>query len=123
MLLSIVTTQELDVGGLGKVLAQEVGGACLNRLAILHHRLDAVSRDGTRKALALTLLAADHWDGEEVAGKGLIDPKHLDRLLHGFLLGLMGRMPFLPEELRGPEEKSGTKLPADDVGPLVEKDR
>ena len=35
----------------------------------------------------------------------------------------MGRMPFLPEELSGPEEKSGTKLPANDVGPLIEQDR
>ena len=40
----------------------------------------------------------------------------------GFLKGRVGSMPFLPEELPGPDEGRGLlELPAYDIGPLVQE--
>ena len=85
-----------------------MGGTCLDRLAVLDHRLDAVSAHGAGKALTLRLLAADHGNRKPLAGKGLVDTEHLLGLLDGLLLGLMGRVSLLPEKLGGAEKETGT---------------
>ena len=45
----------------------------------------------------------------------------MQRLLLRFGLGLVRGVPFLPEELRGPQERPRHLLPPDDVRPLVDE--
>ena len=113
---------ELDVEGLGEVLAQEVGGTGLQGLAVLHHGLDGEGIQGTGKTLVRTLVSHDDRKSQVVAGKVGIDLDHAPGFFLGFLCGGMGRMAFLPEEFGRTEEEAGTHLPAHDVGPLVAQD-
>ena len=114
---------ELDLLGLGKVLPEEVTGAGLQRFAILHHRFDAPSLDRAGEAFAFGLLATDHRHREPVLREVGVDVEHLHRLGLGFLVGGVGGVTLLPEELRGAEEHAGPHLPTDDVGPLVDQQR
>ena len=99
-----------------------MGGACLDRLAVLDHRLDTVSADSTGKAFTLRLLTPNHGNRQPFSSEGIVDTEHLLRLLNRFDFGLMSRVPFLPEELGSAQEKTRTQLPADDVRPLIQKD-
>ena len=49
---------ELDAGGFGKILPEEVRCPGLDGFAVLHHRFDAISALGAGEAFALALLAA-----------------------------------------------------------------
>ena len=98
-------------------------GARLERLAILHHRLDRIGRDRPGEALILGLLAGDHRHRHAFLGEAAIDFEHLHRLFARFLHAGMGGVPFLPEELGGAQEHAGAHLPADDVRPLVDQHR
>ena len=60
---------EFDVLGLGEMRAQEMRGAGLQRLAVLHHRLDGIGVHGAGEALILRLLAGDHRHGQHVSAK------------------------------------------------------
>ena len=97
-----------------------MGGAGLDRLAVLNHGLDAVGAHRAGEALALGLLATDHGDRQPFTGEALVHPEHPLGLLDRFLLGLVGCVSLLPEELGRAEEKSGAHLPADHVRPLIE---
>ena len=113
---------ELDVEGLAEVLAEEVARAGLKGLLVLHHSLDAVGADGAGELLGLALHAREDGDGEEVLGEGAVDLEHALGLLDGLLLGLVGRVALLPEELGGAEEEASALLPAEDVGPLIDEE-
>ncbi len=122
-LLAPLARLEADAARLGKVLPEEVRGSRLDRLAVLHHRLDAKRPDGSRKPLALALLPAVDGDGEVLAGEGCIHAEHFLGFLDRLLFRLVRGVPLLPEKLGGAQEKAGAHLPADDVGPLVDEDR
>ncbi len=113
---------ELHVEGLGEVLAEEVGRAGLEGLAVLHHRFDGEGVQGASEALVGALVAHDDRQGHHIAGKIGIDVHHLIGLGFGLLGGGVGRVALLPEELRGAQEQARAHLPADDVAPLVAQD-
>ena len=113
---------EADVLRAGEIGAEEVAGARLERLAVLHHRLDRVGRDGTGEALVLGLLASDDVDREAGLGKFAVHLEHLQRLVARLVGGGVSSMALLPEELAGAQEHPRAHLPADNVGPLVDED-
>ena len=98
-------------------------GAGLQRLAILHHRLDRIGVVGAGEALVGGLLAGDDGHRQHVFRELAIDLEHLQRLGHGIVaVGVRG-MALLPEELGGAQEQARAHLPAHDVGPLVDEQR
>ena len=122
-LLRALLVLELDIAGLGEILAKVVGGASLEGLAVLHHRLDAERVDRTWEAFAFGLAAHDHRHRHVVLGEVRVDLEHLVGLLDRFGLGRVDRVAFLPEELGGAKKEARAHLPADDVGPLVDQNR
>src|SRR5580658_281852 len=75
-----VLVLELDAGGAGEILAEEMRGPGLERPAILHHRLDGVSLVGTGKTLAGSLRPRDHGDAHVAFDHPAIDAQHGERL-------------------------------------------
>ena len=105
---------EADVLRLGEIRAQVMRGAGLQRLAILHHRLDrnrCSSAPGKRSfsgfSPAITGIASD------VLGERAIHLQHPAGLL-ARLLGArgMGGMAFLPEKLGGAQEQPRRASPS-----------
>ena len=118
-----VLVGELHLHRPGEVLAEVVGGPALQRLAVLHHRLDAEGGLGAREALVLRLLAGDHRNRQQRLGELAVDAEHPPGLLERLLLGRVGGVPLLPEELGGAQQHPRAQLPADDVRPLVDQQR
>jgi len=87
------------VEGAGEVLAQVVAGSRLQRLVVLHHRLDAEGLDRAGKPLVLRLDTGDHRHGEHLFGEPAVDFEHLQRLSTRLGGRGMGRVSFLPEKL------------------------
>jgi hypothetical protein len=67
---------EADIGGPGEILAQKMGGAGLQGLAVLHHGLDALGVHGSRKAFRGGLAAFDHRHGQESSAIRAVDIQH-----------------------------------------------
>ena len=88
--LLLVPAEELDLERLGEVLAQIVAGAALQRLAVLHQRLDAVGDDRPGELLGVGLLPLDHRDGQHVLREVGVDVEHLQRLLPHLRRRLVG---------------------------------
>ncbi len=116
------TGEEFDFLRFGKVLAEEVGRAGLERLAVLHHRFDRIGIDGAGESFAGSFFASDDGHGHEVLREGGVDVEHFERFVDGFLLRGVGGVAFLPEELGGAQEQARAHFPADDVSPLVNED-
>ena len=112
-----------DVEGLGEVLTQEVRGAGLQGLAVLHEGFDAIGVLGAGEALALGLHALDDGHRHEVLGKVRVDLEHLLGFLDSFVLGGVGRVAFLPEEFRRAQEQARAHFPPHHVGPLIHEQR
>ena len=106
-----------------EILAEEMAGARLQRLAILHHRLDGERLLGARKALARGLLALDDRHREPVFREPGIDVEHAQRFLDRLVACRVRRVALLPKELRGAQEQPRPHFPADDVRPLIDQDR
>ena len=119
----VLLVEELHLEGLGEVLAQEVAGACLQSLAVLHHSLNAEGVEGAGEALVGALVTLEHGYGHVFLHKLGVDLEHAACLLLGLLAGGVGGVAFLPEKLSGAEEHAGAHLPTHDVGPLVAEDR
>ena len=118
-----VLVLELDIEGLGKVLAQEMTGACLQGLAVLHHRLDALRVHGSGELLPFALGPGDDRHGHPVLREGTIDLEHAPGLFLRFRLVGMGGVAFLPEKLGRAQKEPRTHLPANDVAPLIDQQR
>ena len=114
---------ELDVLRFGKVRAEIMRGAGLQRLAVLHHGFDGVGVVGAGEALVGRLLARDHRHGEHVFGELAIDLEHLQRFGHRVVAVGVRRVAFLPEKLGRAQEQPRAHFPAHDVGPLVDQQR
>ena len=106
----------------GEVLPQKMRRTALQRLAVLHQRLDRerVLRSG--EALVGRLVAHDHRQRHPFLGEAPIDVDHLRGLFHGLLARGVRRMALLPEELGRAQEQARAHLPPHDVGPLVAED-
>src|SRR5256886_6751313 len=108
---------------LGEVLAEIVRRARLQRLVVLHQRLQRVGAQRTGEPLALRLQARDHGHRHPLLLERAVHTEHLARLRLGFGLGGVRGMSLLPQKLGGAEEQPGAKLPAHDVAPLVQEQR
>ena len=85
--------------------------ARLDRLAVLHHRLDAMRLHRAGETLALGLLTRVDRDGEMVARKRLVDAQHLFGFLARLRFGLVGGMTLLPEKFRRAQEQAACAFP------------
>ncbi len=113
---------ELDLLGSRKILTEEVRGAGLERLAVLHHGFDGQCRHGARKTFTGRLLSTNDWHRHEVLCEIGIDIEHAACFLHRLLGRGVDGVSLLPKEFRGSEEQSRAHFPADDVGPLIDQD-
>ena len=113
----------LDPRSLREIGAEIMAGARLQRLAVLHHRLDRPGLDRARETLVLGLLTGHHRQCEVLVGKGPVNLEHGQRVLFRLRLVGMRGMAFLPQEFAGPQEHARAHFPAHDIGPLVELQR
>ena len=119
----VLLVEELHLESLAEVLSQEMAGAALQGLAVLHHRLDGIGIQGSGEALCFALHALNDGHGHIVLCKLSIDLEHqLSTLLSLFASG-MSRVAFLPKEFAGAQEQTGTHLPTHHVAPLVDQQR
>ena len=91
----------------------------LQRLAVLHHRLDGVRVQRTGETLRLRLHTLNDGDGEPFLSEFGIHLHHLLGVLLSLLAGSVSRMSLLPQELRRTQERTRAHLPAHHVTPLV----
>ena len=120
MMLAAVAAGVADAERAREALAEVVRRRRLQRLSVAHQRLERVGVDGAGKPLALALATAHHGDREDVLDRVRVDVmEDRQRLRDRLLLGLVRRVPFLPEELGRAQEEARPQLPADDVRPLV----
>ena len=113
----------LHVERLGEILAEEVRRAALQRLAVLHQRLDRKRIFGSGETLVGRLVAHHHRQRHPLFGEPLVDMNHLFGLLDSLLARGVRRVALLPQEFGGAQEQARTHLPAHDVRPLVAQDR
>ena len=104
-----------------EVLAEEVRRAGLQRLAVLHHRLDAERANRARESLTRGLLAGEHRHRHPVLGEVRVDVEHALGFLHRLFGGCVRGVAFLPQKLTGAEKQPRPHFPPHDVGPLIDK--
>ena len=100
-----------------------MGGSCLESLSILHHGLDGHGVQGSCEPFIRTFMAHNYRKRHPVAREIGIDIHHLGCLGNCLLLSGMGSVTLLPEKLGGPQEKTGTHFPANNICPLVAQNR
>ena len=108
-----------NVECLGKAVPEVVGGTCLQRLAVMHQRLNGVGCNGTGKLVAFGLSALDDGHRQGVLTEISVHVQHPLGFLNGLLCGGMNGMPLLPQELSGAEEGTGGLFPPYHADPLV----
>ena len=96
-----------------------MAGAGLQRLAVVHQRLNGVSCLRTGELFLLRLLPLDHRDRQHFFTEIRIDVQHPYGPFLCLLCGRMGRVAFLPEKFPGAQEGSCGLLPAHDGAPLI----
>ncbi len=119
----IVPVQELYAKSLGEVLTKKMRGTCLERLAILHHRLDGVSVYRTRKAFTGSFLPCPDRHGHFALGEFSIDIQHPPGLLSCLHFVGVGGMAFLPQKFGRAQKGKSSLFPTKDIGPLIEQQR
>ena len=117
----LVAALELDLEGLGEILAEVVRGAGLQRAAVAHQRFDRIGLRRAGKLLALALLAVDHRHRQHLLAHFLVERENRHRFCLRLFLRLVRGVAFLPEEFRGAQERPRHLFPAHDVGPLVDQ--
>ena len=119
VLLLVVLVGEGDVELPGKAIAEEVAGAGLEGLLVVHHALDGVGIHRAGELLLVGLVASDHRHGKIVLTEIRIHLKLVQRLLPGLLLGGMEGVAFLPQKLSASQEGAGGLFPTEHRTPLV----
>jgi len=119
---TLVPSLERDVERFGKILTEVMRRARLQRAAVAHQRLNRIGSQRARELLALALLPLHDGHAKDVLGHAGIDVQNHERLGLGFIVGFVGRVAFLPEELGRPQEGARDLLPPHDIGPLVDQD-
>src|SRR5687767_14850275 len=118
----LILVEEGDVEGAGEVLPQVVAGRCLQCAPVTHQTLAGVGLHGPGEALGWALGAREYGNGHSLVEAIAVDAEHPQALLARLLRRRVDGMALLPQELRGPEERSGYLLPAQDIAPLVYED-
>src|SRR5690606_28022599 len=106
-----------------EVLSKKVRSTSLKSFSITHHCFDAISSNGTGKALPLCLFSGQNWQSQPLLGQLLVVSENQPRLALCFVAGCMGSMSFLPEKFSCSKEQSGSHFPANHICPLVDEDR
>ena len=119
----VVPPREGDVEGAGEPVPEIVAGAALQRLAVVHHRLDGVGRLRARELLAVGLAALDHRDLQVVLAEFRVAVELLLGLGDRLLGGLVDGVALLPPELPAAQEGAGGLFPTDHAAPLVVQQR
>src|SRR5688572_13887936 len=94
--------RELHIESFRKILTEEMRRSSLQRLAVLHHRFNAVCVDGTGKTFTFRLSSAHDRHRHKILGKVRIDAQHLNRLLNRFFSSSVRSVAFLPEKFCSP---------------------
>ena len=123
ILQGIVAAGERHVVGPGELVTEEVAGAGLQGLVVLHHALDGIGGLGTGEFLLVGLAALHHGHGQRVFAHVGVAVQLLLRLGLGLGGRLVDGVTLLPPELAAPQERAGGLLPADDGAPLVVEHR
>ena len=123
ILVLVLARDELDLARLRKILPEKVRRAGLDRLPILHHRLDAQRLDRAGETLARAFFTCENRQRQPVAREGLIHAQDQHRLLARLLFRLMRSVAFLPEKFRRAQKNARAHFPSDDVRPLVDQNR
>src|SRR5437588_390028 len=108
---------------LGEVLPQVVRRPRLERLVVLHQRLQRVRAQRARELLALRLQPGDHRHRHPLLLERAVHAEHLSRLGLRLRLGRVRGMSLLPQKLGGAEKQPGPTPPAHDVASLVQEQR
>ena len=119
VLQGVVAAGEGHVIGAGELIAEEVAGAGLEGLVVLHHALDGVGGLGAGELLLVGLAALHHGHGQRVPAHVGVAVELLLRLGLGLGGGLVDGVALLPPELAGAQEGAGGLFPADNTAPLV----
>lgn len=111
-----------DTEHLTEVLAQTVGGTTLDTTTGGGDvALNGGGVETSGELLLLGLLTLDDGDGQKFLVDTSIEVEDCHNLFVGTLLGQVGRVALLPQELSSSEERLGVlELPTDDGVPLVE---
>src|SRR5215212_6648059 len=118
----MVLVEERDVEGAGEILSEVVAGRGLQGTPVAHQPLAGVGLDGPGETLRLALRAREDGYRHRLVEAVAVDAEHPQGLLARLLRRRVNGVALLPEELRGPEERAGDLLPAQDVAPLVYED-
>lgn len=121
-LFSVLLVQKLDIEHLREVLSQRVTSRCLHGPPIRRDKsFHSGSVQSPRELLVLGLHSLSHGHRQQLfIGLSIEVEDSIDSLVAVLFSGVCG-VPFLPEELSGPDERSGVfELPTDDIGPLVQ---
>ncbi len=122
ILLAVIGGGVLDVERAREVLAQVMARPGLQRLAVLHHRLDRVGAKRAGELFALGLEPAQHRQRHHLLHEIRVDVmQDHQRLALGVRLVGVHRVTLLPQELNRAQEGTWTQLPAHDVGPLIDQ--
>src|SRR3546814_20173061 len=107
---------EADIRGRGETGAQIVRRARLQRIAVLHHRFDRISRDGAGKTLILGLFAGKHGQRQRLFSQGAKPFERAHRTGPRVFLAVVSAMAFLPKESGGTPAYACSTSPTPDIG-------
>src|SRR5260221_6024143 len=85
----------------------------LQRLVVLHHRLDTVRPQRASESFGICLLPGDHRHCDVALHEIAIHAQHLPGFHLRFVVRRMGCMALLPEKLGRTQEEPRAHLPAD----------
>ena len=119
MVEDVVLAGKGDVKRLGKAVAEIVGGARLQRLAVVHHALHGIGLLGAVEFLLIGLLPLHHGHGQHVFHEVGIDVQHPLGLFPGLVGGGVHGVALLPQKLPVAQEGAGGLFPAQHAAPLV----
>ena len=100
----VICIEVTNVESLRKLGPHVVGSPGLNGLTVLHHSFNGEGAHSPGKALRRCFLTVYDWHSQDTFHDFLIDLEHTHGTVQGFLPVGVGRMAFLPEELRSPQE-------------------
>ena len=95
----------------------------LDRLLVLHHRLDRERHVRSGKPLVLGLFSGDYRDRKVVAQKFLIHTVHQSRFIKRLSRSLVRGVALLPQKLRRTKKHPRPHFPTHHIGPLIDQQR
>ena len=109
----------LNTEGFRKTVPKVMAGTGLQRLSVMHQRLDGISSFCSGKFFLIGLASLYYRDRQHLFTEVCIDIQHLDRPFFSLLCGGMGGMALLPQEFTGAQERTGSFFQSYDRTPLI----